>query len=472
MVGRELARDGVSLEEALDGLRPTCARWCAAATRRTTPPRALLGRLERGDARLPAPAVLRGPDDRAGQPGARAQPARRALPRQPRAPPTSATAYALVVLDADRRRPGQRRSSTPATAHPVAAARPRRRGGPHGLRRRRDRRPAGPRPGRRRRRAATSGWAPRVRLLRTLVAGLTDDRRPGVDRGPARPPTRPPRAARRARPADARAERSTRPVALTAMCGRYASSRRPEDLIEEFEVVDEPHRRARWRPTTTSRRPRRSTPSSSGRPSQGQPRAARSASCGCSRWGLVPSWAKDPSIGNRMINARMETVAEKPAFKRAFAVRRCLLPADGYFEWYPTEQTDARPASRASSPSSSGPPTAASLAMAGLYEIWRDPTRADDDPDRFRWTCTVLTTEAEDVARPHPRPDAADGRARPVGATGSTRRVADGRPAVAAGPGRARAASRPTRSSTAGQQRPQQRPRAASSRCRWRRRCS
>ena len=56
-------------------------------------------------------------------------------------------------------------------------------------------------------------------------------------------------------------------------------------------------------------------------------------------WGLVPSWAKDPSIGNRMINARMETVADKPAYKRAFAVRRCLLPADGYFEWYPTSQT-------------------------------------------------------------------------------------------------------------------------------------
>ena len=50
----------------------------------------------------------------------------------------------------------------------------------------------------------------------------------------------------------------------------------------------------------------------------------------------MPSWAKDPSIGNRMINARMETVAEKPAYRRAFASRRCLLPADGYFEWYPT----------------------------------------------------------------------------------------------------------------------------------------
>ena len=51
------------------------------------------------------------------------------------------------------------------------------------------------------------------------------------------------------------------------------------------------------------------------------------------RWGLVPSWAKDPAIGSRMINARAETVASKPAYRRAFAKRRCLLPADGYYEW-------------------------------------------------------------------------------------------------------------------------------------------
>ena len=109
-------------------------------------------------------------------------------------------------------------------------------------------------------------------------------------------------------------------------------------------------------------------------------------------WGLVPSWAKDPAIGNRMINARMETVAEKPAFRRAFATRRCLLPADGYFEWYPTEEkTKAGQAAQAAvlhPPADGGV-----LAMAGLYEIWRDPTRDEDDPQRFRWTCTVLTTD-------------------------------------------------------------------------------
>src|SRR5215203_4570790 len=58
-------------------------------------------------------------------------------------------------------------------------------------------------------------------------------------------------------------------------------------------------------------------------------------------WGLVPSWAKDASIGSRLINARLETVADKPAFRRAFQLRRCLLPADGFYEWYTPEGTDA-----------------------------------------------------------------------------------------------------------------------------------
>ena len=113
------------------------------------------------------------------------------------------------------------------------------------------------------------------------------------------------------------------------------------------------------------------------------------------RWGLVPSWAKDPSIGNRMINARMETVAEKPAYRRAFAKRRCLLPADGYYEWYPTDQLTAGGKPR-KQPFFIRPKNHGTLAMAGLYEIWRDPTLAEDHPDRFRWTCTVLTTAAED----------------------------------------------------------------------------
>ena len=177
------------------------------------------------------------------------------------------------------------------------------------------------------------------------------------------------------------------------MCGRYASSRRPEDLIEEFEVVADrtPAPLAadyNVAPTkevyaVVERPPSKDSPD----PPERQLRVLTG--------GLVPSWAKDPSIGNRMINARMETVAEKPAFKRAFAVRRCLLPADGYYEWYPTSQTNAR-GKPVKQPYFIRPADGGVLAMAGLYEIWRDRSLADDDPDRFRWTCTVLTTQAED----------------------------------------------------------------------------
>ncbi len=177
------------------------------------------------------------------------------------------------------------------------------------------------------------------------------------------------------------------------MCGRYASSRRPEDLIEEFEVVADrtPAPLAadyNVAPTkevyaVVERPPTKDSPD----PPERQLRTLT--------WGLVPSWAKDPSIGNRMINARMETVADKPAYKRAFAVRRCLLPADGYFEWYPTDRT-TKAGKPVKQPFFIRPADGGVLAMAGLYEIWRDPTLAEDDPGRFRWTCTVLTTQAED----------------------------------------------------------------------------
>ena len=149
------------------------------------------------------------------------------------------------------------------------------------------------------------------------------------------------------------------------MCGRYAASANPDDLVEEFEAVVRPEESLapdyNVAPTkkvyaVMDRRPR------------GEPDAEPRRELAVVTWGLVPSWAKDPSIGSRMINARMETVAEKPAFKRAFAKRRCLLPADGGI-----------------------------LAMAGLYELWRDPTRADDDPLAWRMTTTVLTTTAEDA---------------------------------------------------------------------------
>jgi putative SOS response-associated peptidase YedK len=93
----------------------------------------------------------------------------------------------------------------------------------------------------------------------------------------------------------------------------------------------------------------------------------------------------------------METAHEKPAFRRAFASRRCLLPADGYYEWYGEKKGKKQPffIHRGDD---------GVLAMAGLYEIWRDPSKDEDDPDRLVWTCTVLTTSAEDnLGRIHDR---------------------------------------------------------------------
>jgi putative SOS response-associated peptidase YedK len=192
------------------------------------------------------------------------------------------------------------------------------------------------------------------------------------------------------------------------MCGRYASSRSADDLAEEFEIVDT--RLDKDLAPDYNVAPTKEVYAVLDRVPRSEdddtPAADPVRQLRILKWGLVPFWAKDPSIGSRMINARMETVAEKPAFRRAFAGRRCLLPADGYFEWYETQQRigTGKAAKFAKQPFFIKPKDGSVLAMAGLYEIWKDPTRDDDDPERFRWTCTVLTTEATDeVGRIHDR---------------------------------------------------------------------
>ena len=185
------------------------------------------------------------------------------------------------------------------------------------------------------------------------------------------------------------------------MCGRYASSRSPDDLAEEFEVVDP--RLDKVLPADYNVAPTKEVYAVLDRAPRPDDEEGADAEAEPVRqlrvlkWGLVPFWAKDPSIGSRMINARMETVAEKPAFRRAFAGRRCLLPADGYYEWYETDKT-GKAGKPLKQPFFIRPKDGGVLAMAGLYEIWKDPTRDDDDPEKFRWTCTVLTTEATDEA--------------------------------------------------------------------------
>jgi putative SOS response-associated peptidase YedK len=186
------------------------------------------------------------------------------------------------------------------------------------------------------------------------------------------------------------------------MCGRYASARKRIELLEEFSVqsdrVPEPlapdynvaPTKAVYAVMTRQPDDRDGAADADG----GADRAAEAGEGGPQRqlrivrWGLVPFWAKDVKIGSRMINARAETVAEKPAFRRAFAQRRCLLPADGYYEW---QQAEGR-----KQPIYISRSDGRSLAFAGLYELWRDGTVPPDDRDAWLWTATIITTSAPD----------------------------------------------------------------------------
>jgi putative SOS response-associated peptidase YedK len=105
------------------------------------------------------------------------------------------------------------------------------------------------------------------------------------------------------------------------------------------------------------------------------------------RWGLVPFWAKDPSIGNRMINARAETVAEKPAYRAAYRHRRCVVLADGFYEWH--KDGDVK------TPYFISLASGGAFALAGLWENWTDKESGD-----MLQTTTLITTEANEFMTP------------------------------------------------------------------------
>lgn len=119
------------------------------------------------------------------------------------------------------------------------------------------------------------------------------------------------------------------------------------------------------------------------------------------RWGLVPSWAKEVAIGDRMINARAETLATKPAYRRAFAKRRCIVAADGFYEWKvvgPPSTPKGRPKKQ---PYFIHRADDAPMAFAGLWEVWKVPPdqvgSAPDDGDGWLRTCVIVTTRANDL---------------------------------------------------------------------------
>ena len=163
------------------------------------------------------------------------------------------------------------------------------------------------------------------------------------------------------------------------MCGRYAASNNPDDLQVEFEAIladDAPGVPADYNVAPTD--PVYAVRTRKARAEDQKPYRELSVVS----WGLVPSWAKDRKIGSKMFNARVESLTEKPAFRKAFERRRALIPADGWYEWMVT--ASGAKGGAAKQPYFMTPENGSVLAFAGLWEIW------GSKPDLLL-TCTVIT---------------------------------------------------------------------------------
>lgn len=158
------------------------------------------------------------------------------------------------------------------------------------------------------------------------------------------------------------------------MCGRFALAATGEEVAAHYELPEVPFVAPRYNIAPT------------------QPVAAVRLGAVGERefthfqWGLIPSWSKDPSIGSRMINARAETAAEKPAFRAAFRRRRCLLPATGFYEW---RATNGRKQPMYIHAAGGG-----LVSLAGLWEVWQSPDGG------LLETCTILTTTPNALMEP------------------------------------------------------------------------
>jgi putative SOS response-associated peptidase YedK len=157
------------------------------------------------------------------------------------------------------------------------------------------------------------------------------------------------------------------------MCGRFTQRQPAARLRKEFRVGEAPGVEARYNIAPTQ-------------DILGVRQTPDGREMTLLKWGLVPSWAKDTSVGGKLINARSETVAEKPSFREAFKQRRCIIPADGFYEWQRTEgrkqpfffhMRDDRP-----------------FGFAGLWERW------EGEGGQVINSCAILTTEANEVLRP------------------------------------------------------------------------
>jgi putative SOS response-associated peptidase YedK len=167
------------------------------------------------------------------------------------------------------------------------------------------------------------------------------------------------------------------------MCGRFVSASPPDQIARYFDAVDDGEHllEANYNVAPT------------------QDVYAVLVDGGVRRlealhWGLVPFWAKDPSVGNRMINARAESLATKNAYRKAFRKHRCIIPADGFYEW------KAMPGQKRKQPMYISRPDGDPMAFAGLWEVWRNPS----SPGEELHSCTVITGAAnERMAEVHDR---------------------------------------------------------------------
>ena len=156
------------------------------------------------------------------------------------------------------------------------------------------------------------------------------------------------------------------------MCGRYTQTHSGSDLAAAFQLTTEPAPPPRYNIA----------------PSQPVCAVIAGREYRIFQWGLVPSWAKDYKIGYRLINARSETAAEKPSFRAAFKRRRCLIPADGFYEWQRTANN------RKKQPFYIHLRDRPVFALAGLWEQWKSGDGS------YLETCTILTTAPNELMEP------------------------------------------------------------------------
>ena len=158
------------------------------------------------------------------------------------------------------------------------------------------------------------------------------------------------------------------------MCGRFSLNETPRKLVEHFDLTGELDFSPSWNIAPSARICTITADSDGGRRLHKM------------RWGLIPSWAKDASIGNKLANARGETVAEKPSFRSAFKYHRCIIPASGFYEWKTVQGVKQ--------PWFISLKSGAPMAFAGLWENWRP------DTEEATKSCCIITTDANALMAP------------------------------------------------------------------------